>query len=228
MSQYFIISLSRRGNKTISDDPFLLNSFDMFDMVWTCLNMFGYLFGVFPRVVHRFAVGHLSRSCEALAWLLALRRKSQKKNRRKKGEIETRWGTTWHTNFGSLTTFGMSKPSTHVPTKKRVHREKICTIESNLLIKSNRRGDAASFDLSLGLRLGVADWATLGLPFAQCGKYRPGHPVSVSMLRVNSLSRFTGVVDSVSVSLAVFYSFLILFEYFLILFASNSAVPNLS
>jgi len=106
-----------------------------------------------------------------------------------------------------------SIPSTNVPTKKQVHREE----NTHLLnpVKFKKQRDAASFDISLGLRLGVADWATLGLPFAQCGKYRPGHPVSMRSIAVGSKV----------LSILQYRQFLlILFDPF----CSNSAVPSLS
>ena len=147
---YFIISLSRRGSKTICDDPFhlkYLNSFEMFDMiwygldmfgpVWLCLNTFSILFGV-PSCGQGYYMGHLSRSGALVLRGIGLTAGIALKKWRKKGEIETQ--TRWDMQILIDLTVSQclaSIPSTNVPTKKQVHREKIRTYWILLNLKNS-------------------------------------------------------------------------------------------
>ena len=110
---------------------------DMFGPVWLCLNTFSILFGV-PSCGQGYYMGHLSRSGALVLRGIGLTAGIALKKWRKKGEIETQ--TRWDMQILIDLTVSQclaSIPSTNVPTKKQVHREKIRTYWILLNLKNS-------------------------------------------------------------------------------------------
>ena len=108
-----------------------------FRPVWLCLNTSSILFGV-PSCGQGYYMGHLSRSGALVLRGIGLTAGIALKKWRKKGEIETQ--TRWDTQILIDLTVSQclaSIPSTNVPTKKQVHREKIRTYWILLNLKNS-------------------------------------------------------------------------------------------